>query len=87
MFLEACVKNSVHRGRCAWGGACMARGGCAWLRVHGGVCGRGANMVEGMRGRGGHAWQEIQPLQRTVRILLECILVSNCFFFFPRSTY
>ena len=26
---------------------------------------------------GGHAWQERRPLQRTVRILLECILVSR----------
>ena len=24
----------------------------------------------------GHPWQDRQPLQRTVRILLECILVS-----------
>ena len=27
------------------------------------------------RGHGGHAWHERRPLQRTVRILLECILV------------
>ena len=26
---------------------------------------------------GGEAWQERRPLQRTVRILLECILVVN----------
>ena len=30
---------------------------------------------------GGHVWQERRPLQRTVRILLECILVVNCFQF------
>ena len=30
-------------------------------------------MVGGMDGRG-HAWQERRPLQRAVRILLECIL-------------
>ena len=42
------------------GGACMARGGVAW-----GIC---------MAGRG-RAWQERRPLQRTARILLECILV------------
>ena len=26
MFSQACVKNSVHRGRAWWGGACMAGG-------------------------------------------------------------
>ena len=41
------------------GGACMAEG-CVWQG--------------GMRGRG-RAWQERRPLQRTIRILLECILV------------
>ena len=35
--------------------------------VHGG--GGGACVA------GGHAWQERRPLQRTVRILLECLLV------------
>ena len=43
------------------GGACMARGGACM--AGGVVCGRG------------HAWQERRLLQRTVRILLECILV------------
>ena len=38
----------------------------------GGVCGR-----RGMHGGGGgHEWQERRSLQWTVRILLECILVS-----------
>ena len=32
---------------------------------------------EGMCGRGGHAWQERRPLQQTVRILLEYILVFD----------
>ena len=52
---EACVKNSVHRGRgaCVAGGACIAGGACmagghAWL---GGYVWQGACMV------GGHAWQ------------------------------
>ena len=49
------------QGGCAWQGTCMA-GVCVWW----GVC---------MVGEGGHAWQERQPLQQTVRILLECILV------------
>ena len=71
-------------------GACMAgvmHGGC--------VCGRGACMVGGCTARGpawqgackvaglgcgrGHAWQERWPLQRTVCILLECILVLKVF--------
>ena len=54
----------------------------------GGVCGRGGMHGRGHAwqggacmtgdvcgGGGGHVWQERQPLQRTVRILLECILV------------
>ena len=61
-------------------GACMAGGmhgrgvqnkggwGHVW---QGGMCGWGACMA------GGHAWQERWPLQRTVRILLEYILVSK----------
>ena len=40
------------------------QGGCAW---HGSVHGGG--------GGGEHVWQERRPLQRTVSILLECILV------------
>ena len=47
----------------AGGHACQG-GGHVWL---GGVHGRG----------GGHAWQERLPLQRTVRILLECIPVHD----------
>ena len=51
--------------------------GCVW---QGGVRGRGTCMVAGMHsgGRGG-AWQERWPLQRAVRILLECILVLNLY--------
>ena len=72
MFLHLSVWYSVHRGRHAWGGrawlgACVAEG-CAW---------QGACMYGG-KGRGHRsAWQERRPLQRVVRILLECILVSN----------
>ena len=39
---------------------------------------------EGTHGRG-RAWQESQPLQRTVRILPECILVSIYFNSAPPS--
>ena len=45
-------------------GGCMAKGVCV---VKGDMCGEG----------GGHAWQEIWPLQLAVRILLECILVDR----------
>ena len=45
-------------------GVCMA-GGHAWW----GACVAGVGSV----------WQERWPLQRTVRILLECILVYICF--------
>ena len=78
VFSQGCVKNSGHGGgggMCDKGGVCMA----------GGMCGRvGACAVGGgMHGRGhawqgeGHARQERWPLQRTVRILLECILVIS----------
>ena len=43
------------------GGACMAGGYACWGVMHG----------------EGHVWQERRLLQRTVRIPLECILVSN----------
>ena len=76
----------MHGRGCAWQGVCMAGGvhgrgalvgGHAWQGVcmAGSVCGRGG--VHGRR----RAWQEIRPLQRTVRILLECILVLLCFSF------
>ena len=50
--------------------SCVARGHMwqAGMRGRGGVRGKG---------RGGGAWQERRPLQRTVRILLECILVFD----------
>ena len=61
------------RGEVSGRGTCMA--GC--------VCGKGACMAEGMCGGGmhggGHVWQERWPLQWTVRILLECILVMSLF--------
>ena len=55
--------GGVHGRGCVWQGVCVAGG------VHGGgsVWWRGA----------GHAWQERQPLQRAVRILLECFLVIH----------
>ena len=70
----------------AWQGGMLGRGY---------VCGRGmhsggeAYVAGGVRGgvhawwgcawQGGRAWQERRPLQRTVRILLECILVKGAF--------
>ena len=64
----ACMAGGMH-GR----GVCMAGGhvwqGCAWWgHIHG----------RGMHGRGGHVLQERRPLQHTVCILLECILVFKC---------
>ena len=89
-----CSGGGVHGRGCAWqgsvcvwqgegvcmtGGACVAGGHAwperAWLGegcVAGGVCGRG-----GMHGRG-RVWQERRPLQQTVCILLECILITLC---------
>ena len=61
---------------CGEGGACMVKGGmCGKEGVHGkgGAC----------MGGGGHVWQERRPLQWTVRILLECILVLQIFLDLP----
>ena len=56
-----CGRGACVAGVCAWQWACVAGD------MHdGGICGGGG---------GGHAWQERQPLQQTVHILLECILV------------
>ena len=79
----ACMAGGVHGRGCAWQGVCM--GVCMAGGVHGGracmagdICGRGSIGGRGHGWLGGmHAWQERQPLQRTVRILLECILVSD----------
>ena len=72
------------KGKHAWhGGSCMVKGGVhgegghVWQRgsmhgMGGHAWRRGACMVKGR-----HAWQERRPLQRAVRILLECILVFN----------
>ena len=84
MFSQGCVKNSVQKegvcvsGMCAWG-TCMAGGsawqGCAWGDMHcRGACMAGECAWWGGGGR--RARQERRPLQRTVRILLECILVQ-----------
>ena len=56
-----------------WGHVCV----CGGEGMHGrGECGRGHVWQGGVHGRG-HVWQERRPLQRTVRILLECILVLS----------
>ena len=61
------------RGMCGRG---VYGGGHAWQGW--GTCGRGG-MHGGGWGEGGseHAWQERQPLQQTVCMLLECILVDD----------
>ena len=53
-------------------GACVAKGGVHGEGGH--TWQRGACMAGGCTWWGS-AWQERRPLQRTVRILLECILV------------
>ena len=82
---RVCVCVCVAGGRCAWHGGVHGQGG--GMHDEGGVCGKGGmcgkgggmHSEEAMCGRGmhgrGHAWQERRPLQRTLRILLECILV------------
>ena len=70
----ACMAGGMHGRGYACQGAYMA-GGHAWQGgMYGkGVCMTGACMTGGMCGGG--AWQERQPLQWKVCILLECILV------------
>ena len=71
MFSQACVKNSVHRG---------VRGRCTYPLPP------ARQMPPGQTpplGRHPPPWADVypsvrRPLQRTVRILLECILVLHC---------
>ena len=65
------MTGSVCDGGHVWCGGVHGRGAC----MPGGVRGKGACMAGGVHCRGQRAWQERPPLQRTVRILLECILV------------
>ena len=80
------VSMRGREGMCGWG-ACMAGRACVVRAVGHAWWGQGACMAGGVHGRGvrdgeagGHAWQERRPLQRTVRILLECFLVLMLFF-------
>ena len=91
MFSQVCVKNSVYRewdvhdrggGLHGRGGACMVGGHAWWGCVTGGMHGRGCVWWGGCAWQGacvagGCVWQERRPLQRMVRILLECILVIS----------
>ena len=93
----ACVAGGMV-GRHAWQGACVV-GVCMVGGVHGreGMHGRGMCMAGGMHGTGmcvtggmcgrGHTWQERWPLQRAVRILLECILVVNEYWVLNKKIY
>ena len=83
MVKVACMEGRGHvwqgtyiAGACVAVGACMV--GCVYWRGHAlqgrCVC-RGACVAE----KGRHAWPERRPLQRTVRILLEYILVLFSF--------
>ena len=55
------------------GGACVVGDMCGRGCIGGGMCGKGACVARGAFYSRGHVWQERWPLQRTVRILLECI--------------
>ena len=73
----ACMAGGMCNGGHVWQGACIVG-----VHMIGGVHGRGhAWWGGGMHGgwcawQRGHAWQERRPLQRTVCILLERILVN-----------
>ena len=68
MFSQVPVILSTGGEACVVGGHEWQRG----MRDRGGMRGRG---------RGSARWQERRPLQRTVRILLKCILVTSMFVF------
>ena len=71
-------------GACMVGGMHGQGGMCGWGHVWpGGMHGMwsGGHMVGGGHAWWGHTWQERRPLQQTVRILLECILVEVYFNF------
>ena len=91
-YVYVCVCVCVARGVCgmeyAWEHACMTG---SVVTMGGGMCGRGvcvvgACMGGGMHGRG-QALQERRPLQRMVRILLECLLVVNINVYLILLTY
>ena len=64
-FMAASVSHSVHRG------LCVAKGG--------GICVKGVHVAKGdMHGKES-CMQDRWPLKRTVRILLECILVTKLY--------
>ena len=86
MVKWVCDKKGVHDKRGVHGKWGRHGRGHVWQRgmhdmgacVAGGVHGRGAWQLVHGRGyvwQGGHAWQEREPLQLTIRILLECILI------------
>ena len=81
MFSQACVKNPVNGEACmatgyVWQRGVHSRGHVWWGYAWQGACTAGGMCGEGHAWQWGHAWQERRPLQRTVRILLECILVN-----------
>ena len=80
MFSQACVNNSVQ----GVGGGVRSEGE---MRGEGGVRGKGWGHVWQRGGQcvevrrcawWGCVWYERRPLQQTVHILLECILVTTC---------
>ena len=84
----ACMAEGVAEGvygrGCMRGRGCVA-GGHVWQErvcMAGGMCCRGACMAGGMHGM--HAPQILRDMvnERAVRILLECILVTNVFTIF-----
>ena len=70
-------QGAMHNRGHAWQGACVAGGHVRLGNMHG----RGSMHSRSHAWQGacvvGHTWQERRPLQRTVCILLECILVST----------
>ena len=79
----ACVARGHAWQGHAWQGTCMAEGDMhgRGVSMAGGMCGRRSMCDKGLCMARGHVWQrghaclERWPLQLTVRILLECILV------------
>ena len=74
MFSQAFVILSTGGGMCDRGNVCGTRACVQWIMCGGGVNGRGCAWL-GVCLVGGSCVAERWPLQRTVRILLERILV------------
>ena len=74
-------KGHVWQEGCAWQGECVVGEHAWWGEAWCGACVEGGSCTarDMCGGQELRAWQQRWPLQRTVRIILECILVSGLY--------